>query len=185
MNEAGRRCDRCGFGWYATPPGANPGKPRWFDETGAFWTDGQARMARRTANYDRHLTAKDAWEKCPNCGSRSIKTDRSRGFTPTGAVAPTRHAAHQPSEPTRPVEQQSPAAGHAIMRRVAAFHGKHWRLIWAVVFFLGPFGSLSDPDMRTGSTVSTVAAIVAVFAVSWAVAFVFLRLHQNHVNTAR
>ena len=83
MKEAGRRCHRCQYRWYATRPGPGPGKPRWYDEMGSFWTDGQARMARRVSNHDRHQQQVAAFEKCPNCGSMNVKTDKSRNFVPT------------------------------------------------------------------------------------------------------
>jgi hypothetical protein len=200
MKEAGRRCQRCQFAWYATPPGGNPGKPRWFDEAGSFWTDGQARMARRTANFDRHLQAKDAWEKCPNCGSRKVKTDNSRAFRPTGAVAPPTSAYASPSMP--PVAQfgvaspptsygsaptggstaqTSPhASGASMWQRLGKFHAQHWRLIWFVIFALAPFGSLGDEEVYTRGTAANVATFIGILIGCWAVAGFFLFLHLRH-----
>lgn len=189
MKEAGRRCQRCDFAWYATPPGASPGKPRWFDEAGSFWTDGQARMARRTANYDRHLKVKDQWDQCPNCGSRSVKTDKSRGFRPTGTVAPT-SVTQAPQVTVPPVAQPAqhlpqttaPATptGPSVWQRLGEFHGKHWRIIWTIVFVLAPFGSLGDDGVHTGNTALTALAVVGIFVGCWAVAAGFLFLAIRH-----
>ncbi len=188
MKEAGRRCQRCEFAWYATPPGTNPGKPRWFDEAGSFWTDGQARMARRTANYDRHLGAKDRWERCPNCGSRSVRTDKSRDFRPTGAISPTDTTSPPPSQPApmsalvAPTTQQAtPAAspGPSIWQQLGKFHARHWRIIWAVVFALAPFGSVGD---RTdyGALWKNVLSLIGTFLLFWAIAAFFFFLHVRH-----
>lgn len=178
MKEAGRRCQRCEFAWYATPPGASPGKPRWFDESGSFWTDGQARMGRRTSNYERHLTAKDRWQQCPNCGSRSVKTDQSREFRPTGAIAPPQASGPLPSSGARP--PVTTPNGPTIWERIAKLHAEHWRIIWAVVFALAPFGSVGDDGVRTGSAILTVLAIIAIFIGCWIVAGFFLHLHLEH-----
>lgn len=189
MKEAGRRCQRCDFAWYAMPPGGSPGKPRWFDETGSFWTDGQARMARRTANYDRHLTAKDRWEVCPNCGSRTVKTDKSRGFRPTGAISPTTTATAPPNQPapmSAPVPQASPQTtpaappGPSVWQQLGKFHARHWRIIWAVVFAVAPFGSLGDETTYTGGTAGNVLKFVGILVACWIVAGVFLTLHLRH-----
>lgn len=185
--EAGRRCQRCDFAWFAMPPGGSPGKPRWFDEAGSFWTDGQARMSRRTANYDRHLSAKDRWEVCPNCGSRSVVTDKSRDFRPTGAVvpAPAQPAPHaeplvtpgaQPSPSRMPVTPSKPS----IWQQLGKFHAKHWRIIWAVVFALAPLGSLGEDGVDTGNTALTALAVGGIFVGFWVVAGVFALLHLRH-----
>jgi hypothetical protein len=185
MNEAGRRCQRCNFAWYATQPGANPGKPRWFDESGSFWTDGQARMARRTANYDRHLTAKDKWAECPNCGSRKVKTDKSRNFRPTGAIAPTAASkvATQLDESAASPRSDlglSASFGRSIWQRLAAFHDKHWRIIWFAIFAVAPFGSIGDDKTYTGSTAINVLKFVGILIACWAAASGFLYLHLRH-----
>jgi len=65
--------------------GGTAQKPRWFDELGAFWTDGQARMARIQGNYTRQKIDRDRWAQCPNCGSIKVKTVVKRGFVPSAA----------------------------------------------------------------------------------------------------
>ena len=186
MKEAGRRCQRCDFAWYATPPKGSPGKPRFFDEMGAVWTDGQARMARRTANYDRHLQAQSQWDQCPNCGSRSVKTDKSRAFRATGAIAPQAprpqpDAGNSPAVPQqRPAPRPEGESGSSVWRRLGTLHGKHWRIIYAVVFGVAPFGSLGDETTYTGGTGANVFKFIAILLACWAVAGFFLALHMRH-----
>jgi len=76
--------------------GGTAQKPRWFDELGAVWTDGQARMARLQGNYTRQKTDRDRWAQCPNCGSIKVKTVAKWGFVPSAART-------EPPSPARPV----------------------------------------------------------------------------------
>ena len=88
QNEFGRRCKRCGFGWFATPVGAVEQKPRWYDENATFTKSNAARMIRRTANYDREQRAIQAWSTCSNCGSTQVGIEKAEGFVLTGRIAP-------------------------------------------------------------------------------------------------
>ena len=167
-------------------PGRNPGKPRFFDEAGSFWTDGQARMARRTANYDRHLKAKDEWDRCPNCGSRTVKTDNSRDFRPTGSITSAAPAAEQASQipnPSAPQYSAPPApTGQTLWQKVIAFHGRHWRIIWAVIFAIAPFGSIGDETTYTGGTAANILKFIGILIACWFVAGFFFVLFMRHRN---
>lgn len=178
--ESGRRCQRCDYAWYAIKPGPKPNKPRWFDEIGAFWTDGQARMARRTANYDRYLTAKDKWEQCPNCGSRAVKTDASKVFRPTAAIAAPTHT-ESPAPPAVAPPTTAPA-GPSAGSQIAAFHNKHWRIIWAAMFFLAPFGSIGDDTVTTDNAALARLSYVGIFLSCWLVSAVFIVLFVRDRN---
>lgn len=189
MKEVGRRCQRCQYGWYATPVGASPGKPRWFDEAGSFWTDGQARMSRRVSNFERHQQQKTRFDECPNCGSKTVKTDRSRGFQPTGAITPTAQvpaAAVPPSAPSASLPPQEAGAGPStppspsLWQQIGRFHARHWRMIWTVIFAVAPLGSFGDETVYTGGTVGNVLRFVGILVACWAVAAVFLTLHLKH-----
>lgn len=190
MKEVGRRCDRCGFGWYAVKPKGKAPKPRWFDETGAFWTDGQARMARLVGNHDRSQRAWLEWGKCTTCGSIKVSTDVSKAFRPTNAVSPIVAAADEsPAPPAttqsgvaqiQPAKQPpSSSATTEFWSKAGAFHGQHWRLIWAVVFTLAPFGAIgsSEGDIYGDSTMLNVLKFAGVLIACWVVAGGFWNLH--------
>ena len=93
--ENARHCKRCAHEWYAVRVGTAQ-KPRWFDEFGAIWTDGQARMARRQGNYTRQKIDRDRWAQCPNCGSIKVKTVAKWGFVPSAA----RTGPQSPAQPS-------------------------------------------------------------------------------------
>ena len=130
---------------------------------------------------------------CPNCGSRSVKTDKSRDFRPSGAIAPSAVGQtpqpHQPpttaplaSQSVPPTAQPVPAtpSGPSIWQQLGKFHARHWRIIWAVVFAVAPFGSLGDETTYTGSTAANVLEFVGILVGCWVVAAVFLTLHLRH-----
>lgn len=159
----GRRCQRCGYAWYAVEPPKKPPKPRWYDETGAVWTDGQARMARRVGNYERALAAEQKWTHCANCGSQKVTSDRSARFQPTGALTstpsgpPLRPAPVAPvaNPQAAPLRTQAPADGAPSgWSKAFAFHGRHWRIIWAIFFLITPVAQVGEPAFhrdRSGS----------------------------------
>lgn len=188
VREDARRCDRCAYQWFAVPT-TRPGKPRWFDETGAFWTDGQARMIRRQGNFDRAKVDHDRWATCPRCGSVKVQTVSERGFIPTAASA----SAAPPIEaawPTPPVPGYQPSvmgyspppgAGYppevsgfqstpttpstpGFWRRVGAWFGRLFRTVaWEA---RRPSGAEAPTDrLMTGSQLKGAGVGVAVFGV--------------------
>lgn len=194
MREVGRRCQRCQYGWYATPPGSGPAKPRWYDEAGSFWTDGQARMTRRISNHERHQQLVAAYEQCPNCGSRSVKTDKTPSFVPTGAITAAATAGGPPV-PTEGVnsgglasgrdDPAPPPKGPTAWQRIGRFHARHWRIIWATFFALAPLGSFGEDSPYTHGTVGNALLFVVIFVGCWTIAGLFLTLHLRHLRDGR
>lgn len=195
MRETGRRCQQCGYGWYAVEPPRRPPKPRWYDETGAIWTNGQARMARRVGNYERVLAAEQKWTNCPNCGSQKASTDRSPQFKPTGAIVQTPSASTLRPAPVAPANnfQAAPSrvtapsdGSRSGWSKAAAFHGRHWRIIWGVFFFMTPLAQVGEPAFHRGPMLLDVLKILGLFAGSWAASAALFWLHiQRRRSQAR
>lgn len=121
--EDARQCQRCNHQWYATRA-KQPKKPRWFDETGAIWTDGQVRMARLQGNYDRAYRDRERWTSCPACGSNKVKTVPGRKFVPSAAAGPGAPAAAAtqtsvPVAPSPPVPVPGPGSRESLGLRCA------------------------------------------------------------------
>lgn len=194
MKEVGRRCQRCQYGWYATPAGSGPPKPRWYDEAGSFWTDGQARMTRRISNHERHQQQVAAYEQCPNCGSRRVKTDKTRNFVPTGAITPVA-APEGPPVFTQRLNSPRPTSvepgpprtpkGPTVWQKIGRFHARHWRIIWATFFALAPLGSFGEDSPYTHGTLGNALLFVVIFVACWTIAGMFLRLHLRHLGSDR
>lgn len=162
---------------------------------GAVWTDGQARMARRVGNYERAVTAQEQWKRCPNCGSQKVGSDKNKHFKPTGSIIPM-HA--HPSEfiASRPgiaqaasvpplgsspsTARQSPPAGPSAWSQIGAFHAKHWRIIWAVVFLVAPFGSIGDAGTYSGPFWLDALKFTGILVGCWAAAVFFGWLHVTN-----
>lgn len=201
--EIGRRCSRCGYAWYAKHPRGRPSKPRWHDEMGAFWTDGQARMTRRVANYETGLQAQASWGRCANCGSEQVKSDASRHFEPTGAIAARETPTSQymnalpstgpdvsrlpvpPALPSTAWDSQSPVPvaqqqRSPLWKKLGALYRQHWRIIWTVIFLIGPFAAIGDGTTYTSSGIVNILKFIVTLIVCWVAAVFFWHLHRLH-----
>ncbi|RNL78467.1 hypothetical protein [Nocardioides marmorisolisilvae] len=61
-------------------------------------------------------------------------------------------------------------------QRLAAFHGKHWRIIWAVIFAIAPLGSIGDDTTYTGSTAENILKFIGILTACWLAAGIFFAL---------
>jgi hypothetical protein len=185
INEDARRCERCGYQWFAVRPKKVP-KPRWFDETGAVWTDSKARMARLQGNYDRHKTDHDRWALCPQCGTVKIRTVDHRGFVPTAAVGGTQPSASPVDPGARPVAARpaDPISGKASSETPKFWAGVRralvawWRTPLAVVIVMGLLGvtglvqtftpaTADDPKPLEDRILSVILAAVFLLIAAW------------------
>lgn len=191
--ETGRQCSACDFAWYAVAPKQTlkVDKPRWYDEGGLFSPDPTGRMTRRVANYDREQRKIEDWAKCPNCGSRKVKSPREqRSFEPTGrivqqpvaataappAFAPTAAASWAPSARQGSATAQPAGFDWEPIKRL---YLRHWRLLWAALFAVAPLMTLGDGSTYTHAAWLNVLQFVGTLVVSWAVAAFFLTLPRR------
>lgn len=150
--EDARRCDRCAYQWYAVRT-ALPQRPRWYDETGAFWTDANARMKRLQGNYDRAKVQYDRWAICPRCGSVKVRTVKARGFLPTAAAAHHTHGdgrgIGEPHPAMSPPNRPTPAPGWYRDPYGATaprwWDGHQWTELQQTDLVHGPPGTASAP----------------------------------------
>jgi hypothetical protein len=163
---------------------------------GAFWTDGQARMARRVSNFEQAQSAHDRWARCGNCGSQKVKSDASRDFQPTGSIVPTASgsptsarvdaegAYTQGVDLRQPADAASPAEAWrrdpSVWSRLCATYLQHWRIIWTALLLVAPFGSIGDPETYSGPVWLNILKFVGILFGSWCAAAFFFLLHRRH-----
>lgn len=88
-----------------------------------------------------------------------------------------------PSAPVAPVTQP-PTVTYpqppSIWQQLGAFHAKHWRIIWTVMFALAPFGSLGDETVYTSGAMINALKFLGILVPCWAAAAGFFTLHLKH-----